>query len=155
PELIGQLPEDTVLLEWGYESHHAFEEHCRVFKERLGEGGNQKGRGFYVSPGTSSWLSLASRTRNAFGNIYSAAAAGLKYAASGILVTDWGDHGHQQMFSASLLSLAYGAAAGWNLQSAPNPAISQSPDWSTGRVPAGSKASDRALRPFFEAASLH
>ncbi len=28
PELISQLPADATLLEWGYESHHAFDEHC-------------------------------------------------------------------------------------------------------------------------------
>jgi hypothetical protein len=134
PELIAQLPPDATLLEWGYEHDHKFEEHCAVFAERLGKmeenkkgkHGKEKSRGgsgrsFYVAPGTSSWLTLSSRTKNACGNIHNAAAAGLKYGARGILVTDWGDHGHQQLLSASLLAFAYGAAAGWHLAATPNP----------------------------------
>ncbi|HVT82718.1 MAG TPA: beta-N-acetylhexosaminidase [Phycisphaerae bacterium] len=121
PELIAQLPADATLLEWGYEHDHKFDEHCRTFAERLNASGENR-KSFYVSPGTSSWLTLSARTKNACGNIHNAATAGLKYGARGILVTDWGDHGHQQMLSASLVPFAYGAAAGWNLAATPNPA---------------------------------
>ncbi len=110
---------------------------------------------FYVAPGTASWLSLAGRSRNALGNIHNAAAAGLKHGARGLLVTDWGDNGHQQFLAVSMVPFAFGAAASWNLASVPNPAIAEKPDWSTGLVPVGTKAADRALRPFLEATSLH
>lgn len=113
PELIAQLPEDVTLHEWGYEANHDFDGRCKTFAE--------SGKRFYVAPGTSSWLTLASRTKNAFGNIHAAAAAGLKYGAAGLLNTDWGDNGHQQMLSVSLLAFAYGAAASWNLGSVENP----------------------------------
>jgi len=122
PELISQLPAEATLMEWGYEHDHKFDEHCNVFAERLKtRGSDAKKRSFYVSPGTCSWLTFSSRTKNACGNIHNAATAGLKYGARGILVTDWGDHGHQQMLSVSLLPFAYGAAAGWNLAATPNP----------------------------------
>ena len=29
PELIAELPKDSVALEWGYEADHPFDEHCR------------------------------------------------------------------------------------------------------------------------------
>lgn len=124
PELIDKLPADGTLLEWGYEHDHKFEEHCRVFAERLGlprKAGDSGGRNFYVAPGTASWLSLSSRSKNAFGNIHSAAVNGLKFEAKGLLLTDWGDNGHQQPLAVSLCAIAYGAAASWNLAATPNP----------------------------------
>ena len=129
PDLIGQLPADATLLEWGYERDHPFEEHCAAIAEngkwkRENRKRNTPGRGgraFYVAPGTSSWLTFAGRTKNALGNIHTAAREGLKHGAKGILVTDWGDYGHQQMLGVSLLPFAYGAAAGWNLHATPDP----------------------------------
>jgi len=164
PDLIPQLPEDATLLEWGYESHHQFDEHCKLFAERIATPPeqskieNQKSKIFYVAPGTASWLSLAARTRNALGNIHNAALAGLKHGATGLLLTDWGDNGHQQLLAVSLLPIAYAAAASWNLNSVPNPAIKDPPNWDTGLVPPpspASKQSDRALTPFLQASSLH
>ena len=158
PELIPQLPSDATLLEWGYESHHHFDEHCKLFAERIGTPDGNPGprsQSFYVAPGTTSWLSLAARTRNALGNIHNAATAGLKHGAAGLLLTDWGDNGHQQLLAVSLLPLAYAAAASWNLSSVPNPSIKEPPNWETGLVPPGTKALDRPLAPFLQAASLH
>ena len=156
PELIPQLPEDATLLEWGYESHHKFDEHCKIFAERIPQAPDPRPQqSFYVAPGTTSWLSLASRTRNALGNIHNAATAGLKHGAAGLLLTDWGDNGHQQLLAVSLLQIAYAAAASWNLSSVPNPSIKEAPNWETGIVPAGTKDLDRPLIPFLHAASLH
>jgi len=124
PDLIEKLPEDATLLEWGYEHDHKFEAHCKVFAERLGlprKPGQPGGKNFYVAPGTTSWLSLSSRSKNAFGNIHSAATNGLKFGASGLLLTDWGDNGHQQPLAVSYCAIAYGAAASWNLAATPDP----------------------------------
>jgi hypothetical protein len=135
PDLISKLPDDAVLLEWGYEHDHKFDEHCATFAERLGiapgsrpsaqdsklKTQNSNARTFYVAPGTSSWITLTARVKNAFGNIHAAAESGLRHGAAGILVTDWGDYGHQQMLAVSLLPFCYGAAASWNLQATPNP----------------------------------
>lgn len=105
PECIGELPKDLVALDWGYEADHPFDDECRRFSEA--------GLSYYVCPGTSSWLSIAGRTENMIGNVRSAAAAGRAHGARGMLVTDWGDHGHWQPFPASLPGLAYGAAMAW------------------------------------------
>ncbi len=131
PELIAQLPADATLLEWGYEHDHKFDEHCKIFAERLRNDSIQtrnsklETRNFYVAPGTSSWLTFSARTKNACANIHNAATAGLKHGARGLLITDWGDQGHQQMLAVSLLPFAYGAAAGWNLSTTPNPVENQ------------------------------
>jgi hypothetical protein len=106
PELIASLPRDATLLEWGYEADHAFDEHCALFAA--------SGRPFYVAPGTSTWQTFAGRTGNAFENMRRAAGAGVKHGAVGFLNTDWGDHGHQQLFAVSLLPMSFGAAVSWN-----------------------------------------
>lgn len=106
PELLAELPDDAIALEWGYEADHPFAEDCRRFAD--------SGREFYVCPGTSSWLSFAGRTRNALTNLASAAVHGKAHGAAGYLVTDWGDCGHLQPLTASYPGLVAGAAFAWN-----------------------------------------
>jgi hypothetical protein len=105
PELISELPEDVIALEWGYEADHAFAERCKQFADA--------GVPFYVCPGTSSWNAVVSRTDNAMGNLRSAAEHGLAHGAIGYLNTDWGDHGHWQYQPTAYLGYAYGAAVSW------------------------------------------
>jgi len=108
PALVPEIPRDMVALEWGYEADHPFDEHCSQFA--------QAGVPFYVCPGTSSWNSLVGRTKNAIGNLRSAAVHGLKYGATGYLNTDWGDNGHWQPLPVSYLGFAYGAALSWGYE---------------------------------------
>ena len=106
PELIPELPDGVIALEWGYEANHPFDEDGAKFA--------QAGIPYYVCPGTSSWNSIAGRTENAIGNLKNAAENGLKHGAIGYLNTDWGDNGHWQHFPVSFLGFAYGAAMSWN-----------------------------------------
>jgi hexosaminidase len=108
PELVFELPENSVTLEWGYEADHPFDEHGEKF--------SQAGLPFYVCPGTSSWNSIAGRTDNCLRNLASAAKNGLKYRAEGYLITDWGDNGHWQALPISFLGFAAGAADSWCFQ---------------------------------------
>ncbi|HEX8219558.1 MAG TPA: glycoside hydrolase family 20 zincin-like fold domain-containing protein [Chloroflexia bacterium] len=108
PELISELPKNSIALEWGYEADHPFDEHGAMFAS--------SGIPFYVCPGTSSWTSIAGRTDNAVGNLLSAAENGLKHGAAGYLNTDWGDHGHWQALPVSYLGFAVGAAYSWALE---------------------------------------
>ena len=105
PELIPQLPQDAIALEWGYEAHHPFDEHGAQFA--------QAGLQFYVCPGTSSWNTLGGRTTNALGNLRSAAENGLKHGAAGYLNTEWGDNGHWQTLPINYLGFGMGAAYSW------------------------------------------
>ena len=107
PELLPQLPQQGIVLEWGYEQDHPFRRDARLFHEA--------GLDFYVCPGTSSWNSFAGRTTNALRNLASAARAGAEAGALGILITDWGDHGHLQPPVVSWPAFVFGAACAWNL----------------------------------------
>jgi hypothetical protein len=107
PELTAQLPRDIVALEWGYEADHPFDANGARYAA--------SGVPFYLCPGTSSWNSVAGRTDNALENVRSAALNGRTHGAVGLLMTDWGDNGHWQPPSVSLLPLAYGIAAAWNV----------------------------------------
>jgi hypothetical protein len=108
PELIPELPQDAIALEWGYEHDHPFDERCAQFAAA--------GIPFYVCPGTSSWNAVAGRTENALGNLRNAAESGLRHGAIGYLNTDWGDHGHWQYQPTAYLGYAYGAAVSWSVE---------------------------------------
>ena len=107
PELIPELPKDSVALEWGYEADHPFDAHGALFEA--------SGVPFYVCPGTSSWNSLAGRTANMLENLRQAAENGLRHGACGFLIADWGDGGHWQPLSVSYAGFAYGAGVSWGL----------------------------------------
>ncbi|HEU4581311.1 MAG TPA: family 20 glycosylhydrolase [Polyangiaceae bacterium] len=110
PELIAELPREAIALTWGYEADHPFAEHLQLFQ--------RAGLEFYVCPGTSSWNSIAGRTENAIGNLASAALQGKAAGATGLLTTDWGDHGHLQPLPVSYLGLLLGSGFSWNVASA-------------------------------------
>lgn len=105
PELVPEIPRDTIALEWWYEDVNQYMEKCKLFAESEIP--------FYVCPGTSSWTTLAGRTQNCMTNIQAAVEAGLEYGAIGVLNTDWGDLGHWQPLPVSYLGFAYGAATSW------------------------------------------
>jgi len=105
PELVPELPKDAVVLEWGYEADHPFEEHGAEFAN--------SGTPFFVCPGTSSWNTIAGRTSNCLDNIRNATENGLRHGASGVLNTDWGDNNHTQYLPVSYLGFAAGAALSW------------------------------------------
>ena len=105
PEFVPELPKDAVVLEWGYEADHPFEEHGAEFAN--------SGIPFFVCPGTSSWNTIAGRTSNCLGNIRNATGNGLRHGAGGVLNTDWGDNNHTQYLPVSYLGFAAGAAMSW------------------------------------------
>jgi len=108
PDLINEIPEDVVALEWGYDEGHPFDEHGKLFKKA--------GIPFYVCPGTSSWGSLIGRVPNCLANLSESALYGKKHGAIGYLITDWGDGGHHQYLPVSYPGICAGAAYSWNLE---------------------------------------
>ena len=105
PELIPEIPKDVIALDWGYDADYDFETTTQRFAV--------SGLPFYVCPGTSSWNSLSGQTDNCIENIRNAALHGRAHGASGLLNTDWGDHGHWQPLPVSYLGFAWGAALSW------------------------------------------
>ena len=106
PEIIPEIPKDITLLEWRYESFQSFENICKQYQK--------SGLHYMVCPGTSSWSSFTGRTDNMMGNIENAVTNGIRYEASGMIVTDWGDAPHLQYLTISDAGFAYAAALSWN-----------------------------------------
>ena len=104
PELIPELPENSIALEWGYEIRKghdatAFERNCTNLEKC--------GRRFYVCPGTSGWNAMTGRHFNMKTNVDEAVSAGLRHGAEGFLMCDWGNGGMCQPWVAALPSLVY------------------------------------------------
>ncbi|MEM9292651.1 MAG: family 20 glycosylhydrolase [Acidobacteriota bacterium] len=110
PEAAHQLPEDSVILEWGYEADHPFHQHVPKFAAACQPPSRRQ---LYVCPGTSSWNSFGGRWQNALDNLAAAAQAGAEHGAHGLLITDWGDYGHLQPPVISLPGLVAGACRAW------------------------------------------
>lgn len=105
PELLGRLPDGVTVCDWGYEANHPFTARTEVL---AGAGVDH-----WVSPGTSSWMSVLGRATNAMEGCRAAALAARDSGASGMLVTDWGDFGHLQHLPVSDPGLAAAAAVSW------------------------------------------
>tara|TARA_R110002072_G_scaffold31735_5_gene97565 strand:+ start:49407 stop:51215 length:1809 start_codon:yes stop_codon:yes gene_type:complete len=105
PQSLKRLSKELIALNWGYEANHPFKKESAHVADQ--------GIPFYVCPGTSSWNSLTGRTDNMRRNIASAARHGKTFGAEGLLVTDWGDHGHHQYLPISYPGYAVGACESW------------------------------------------
>ena len=101
PELIPELPEDVICLNWGYEADHPFARQTAAFREAK--------RKFYVCPGTSAWGSLSGRVNNMIANIDNAVTNGLANGMSGLLLADWGDGGNPNPWIVSVPAIVYAA----------------------------------------------
>ena len=104
PDLIPEVPDDILLLDWWYEVKEHFETVARI---------TGAGRRCYVCPGTASWISLFPRLETSIANIRGFVRDGLAAGAEGMLLTDWGDGGHYQMLSGSWYPFLWGAECGW------------------------------------------
>lgn len=107
PELVRELPENTICLTWGYAPEQR-EHECRVMAEA---GARQ-----YLCPGVGGWNRWMNLIRSSYDNIARMCGYARKYRAEGILNTDWGDCGHINHPEYSVPGLIYGAAFSWNPQ---------------------------------------
>jgi hypothetical protein len=106
PELVPELPEGVLAVEWGYDADHDFDTRCR----RLAEAGVD----FMVAPGTSLWNSVGGRYHTATVNIRRAVHAALRHGGRGMLITDWGDNGHIPPPVLATPALAFAGALSWH-----------------------------------------
>ena len=105
PDLLCELPKDSIALEWGYYENLPLAENCKLLQDNNVT--------YYVCPGTACWNTLLGKTGQMLANITTAARNGLAYGAAGFLNTDWGDCGHLQSIATSYAGIAYGAAMSW------------------------------------------
>lgn len=105
PELIPEIPANTIALDWGYEvgHSHSYEADCAFLAKEK--------RPFYVCPGTCTWNAMSGRHYNMKTNVQEAVRAGLKHGAAGYLMTDWGNGGTCQPWITALPALIYMAHA--------------------------------------------
>jgi hypothetical protein len=113
PELLRELPEDLVFLNWGY-APDVTDEAARTFAHH--------GVRQYVCPGVQGWSRFANNIDAATGNIRAMVRFGREYGAEGVLTTDWGDCGHVNFPAGSYHGMALGAALSWNAASFPDDA---------------------------------
>lgn len=106
PELAKELGNEVTALLWGYEIDHPFSEHCEAMQKSKVP--------FTVVPGTSTWNSIGGRLQTALPNIDAASENAKRFAASGLLLTEWGDNGHHQPPQTALIPIIYAAAQAWN-----------------------------------------
>ncbi len=104
PELFDRLPRDLTVLHWGYDDKSDYEGTARFVDAGLET---------VVSPGVSGWKRVLNAMDLAERNIATFARAGKKCGATGLLNTDWGDHGHFNALACSWHGIALGAALGW------------------------------------------
>ena len=106
PELLKELPENVIPINWGYSAVNPPESACIEY-EKI----NLK---FYNAPGTQSWNTILGNTETMLVNAENAVNRAIQYGGIGVLDTDWGDLNHPQYISISYLPFAYFSAVSWN-----------------------------------------
>jgi len=104
PDKWGRLDPRTIVLHWGYDDDADYDG-----TKALVDAGVQT----FVCPGTSGWKRIMPAVGLAERNIDRFARTGLAHGATGLINTDWGDHGHFAPPACSLHGIALGAAKGW------------------------------------------
>lgn len=104
PEQIEKLPPDVLLIDWWYEQTDRY-----ASLDALAA----SGREFWICAATSSWMALYPRMENAVANIRDYVREGVAAGATGVLISDWGDNGHDQPLTNSTYPFLWGAECAW------------------------------------------
>ena len=110
PELMKELPETMVCLNWGYAPEQR-EDETRAIA--------QTGAMQYLCPGVCGWNQWANLIENSYKNITRMCNYAAKYHGIGVLNTDWGDFGHINDPAFSIPGMIYGAVFSWNKDEIP------------------------------------
>lgn len=105
PEMIKELPEEIICLNWGYLWNQREEE-----TKWMAEAGATQ----YCCPGCCAWNQFTALNWNAYNNIMRLCSYAMKYGAIGVLNTDWGDFLHVNHPDFTRVGMIYGAAFSWN-----------------------------------------
>jgi len=117
PELLEQVPDDIVFLDWIYDPLEAFPTPAKFSKAK---------KAFWVCPGTGAWNSLFPRQEGAYRNIMDLTLEGIEQGTQGMLLCDWGDHGSYAMPSFSYFSYAASSQISWTGKDPGHDALSRS-----------------------------
>jgi len=105
PQIIPRLPEDLIVLPWGYHPAESFEGDIIPFTEM--------GFDFMVCPGVNCWRRIWPDFKAACINISNFVRDGVRHGALGMLNTSWDDDG-ENLFSYHWYPLIWGAECAWN-----------------------------------------
>ncbi|MFO7891663.1 MAG: glycoside hydrolase family 20 zincin-like fold domain-containing protein [bacterium] len=105
PGIISQLPEDLIVLTWGYNPAESFEKEIIPFTEMEFD--------FMVCPGVNCWRRIWPDFKAACINISNFVRDGALHGALGMLNTSWDDDG-ENLFSYHWYPLIWGAECAWN-----------------------------------------
>lgn len=105
PELLEQIPNDIVFLDWIYDPHDEYSTPRKFAASN---------RTFWVCPGTGAWNTLFPRQDGAVKNIQNLTMEGIRQGAEGMLLCDWGDHGSYTPPAFSLAAFAVAAEVSWS-----------------------------------------
>ncbi len=119
PEVIEEIPEDIIFLNWNYGANPP-EENMLKFKEL--------GRKQIVCPGTTTWNRFCERVEVEEKNISLMAEYGYKHGALGVLNTNWGDWGNPCSVELALYGLVLGAEKSWSVETEVDDAFCQRVD---------------------------
>ena len=107
PEVIDDIPEDTIFLNWNYRKEPPEENVAALAK---------LGKQQILCPGNTAWYRLCEDVEVEEGNISMMAHYAKKYNALGILNTNWGDWGHPANLELGIYGLVLGAEKSWSEQ---------------------------------------
>ncbi len=119
PEIIEQLPQDTIFLNWEYRPDAKEDATAQIAA---------LGRPQIVCPGTWSWDSLSELTTIEENNISKMINYGKKYGAIGVLNTNWGDYGNPCSIELAEYGMVFGAGKSWSSDTEANDAFHQAAD---------------------------
>lgn len=102
-----KLPEDIVMLCWGYAETPPEERVSRLKDSKFRK---------LVCPSTSSYYRFVENACVSEQNIQNMAKYGLKYGANGMMNTNWGDYGHPCSVELSMFGITAGAQLSWDFE---------------------------------------
>ena len=105
PEMIKELPEETICLNWGYAKYQREDETKWLY---------DAGAVQYSCPGACGWNQFVYLIENSYENIRRMCSYAVKYHSIGVLNTDWGDFLHVNHPEFGVVGMIYGAAFSWN-----------------------------------------
>lgn len=105
PELVRELPEETICLTWGYDPDQSGDASHKMA---------QTGVKQYLCPGVCGWNQWMNLVEDSYRNITRMCSYAREDKAMGILNTDWGDCGHVNDPRFSIPGMIYGAAFSWS-----------------------------------------
>lgn len=105
PEKMDQISQDALCLYWQYERDVPEHEVKHISQNR---------DEFYLIPASVGWNRFVNDYEISYNNLMDHGEYARKYCATGIVLTDWGDFGHINIFAASIPALYMAANMMWS-----------------------------------------